>query len=133
MVYVDTSVVLAHVFAENRRPDPSLFREQLVASRLTSIEARVRLRALGRLHLLADVEEVLAHIALVEIDAVVEAEAARLNGVRTLDAIHVATACLLAVDDPGLTVATYDQRLLDVAASEGIQAWHPPRPNPEDT
>ena len=37
MIYVDTSVVLAHVFAEDRRPRDSFWEADLTSSRLLTI------------------------------------------------------------------------------------------------
>jgi hypothetical protein len=39
VVNVDTSVALAHVLAEDRRPPESLWQETLITSRLTHYEA----------------------------------------------------------------------------------------------
>ena len=50
--------------------------------------------------------------------------AARLPGsIRTLDAIHVASA--LAIGDALASLVTYDKRMLDVARSAGIPAVAP--------
>ena len=40
MIYVDTSVALAHLFAEDRRPPASFWTETLVSSRLLEYEWR---------------------------------------------------------------------------------------------
>ena len=48
MIYVDTSVVLAHLLAEDRRPPAGLWNETLAASRLTEYEIRTRLNAPAR-------------------------------------------------------------------------------------
>ena len=45
VVYVDTSVALAHVLAEDRRPPESLWQETLITSRLTHYEAWNRAHA----------------------------------------------------------------------------------------
>ena len=47
MIYLDTSVALAHLLAEDRRPPDSLWRQPLVASRLLEYELWVRINARG--------------------------------------------------------------------------------------
>ena len=43
MIYVDTSVALAHLLAEDRRPPEALWTEELVTSRLLEYELWNRL------------------------------------------------------------------------------------------
>ncbi|MSO76318.1 MAG: hypothetical protein EXQ87_05330 [Alphaproteobacteria bacterium] len=52
MIYPDISVALAHLLAEDHLPDPALWRETLVASRLLEYELWTRLhgRGLGTSH-----------------------------------------------------------------------------------
>ena len=50
MIYLDTSVALAHLLAEDRRPPASLWSETLVASRLLEYEIRTRLHARDLAH-----------------------------------------------------------------------------------
>ena len=45
MIYVDTSVALAHLLGEDRHPAESLWAESLVTSRLLQYELFVRLNA----------------------------------------------------------------------------------------
>ena len=45
MIYVDTSVVLAHVLAEDRIPPSALWDQPLISSRLTQYETWCRLHA----------------------------------------------------------------------------------------
>lgn len=45
MIYVDTSVVLAHLLAEDRRPPAALWDEVLIACRLVDEEIWTRLNA----------------------------------------------------------------------------------------
>ena len=49
MIYLDTSVALAHLLAEDREPAESLWQQPLVSSRLLEYElwTRVNARALG--------------------------------------------------------------------------------------
>ncbi len=52
IIYLDTSVVLAHLLAEDRRPPAELWGEELVASRLLEYElwTRIHARGLARSH-----------------------------------------------------------------------------------
>jgi len=45
MIYIETSVVLAQLLAEDRHPPEGLWREQLVSSRLTEYEVWTRIHA----------------------------------------------------------------------------------------
>lgn len=47
MIYLDSSVVLAELLTENRRPSPSIGDEDLVTSRLLEYEVWVRLHDRG--------------------------------------------------------------------------------------
>ena len=69
MTYVDTSVVLAHLFAEDRRPADLLWKQPLLSSRLLEYELwiRVNARGIGRSH--GDhVRDILGRVALVELE-----------------------------------------------------------------
>ena len=72
------------------------------------------------------VDEFIAGVELVEIGPDVIARASALTGeLKSLDAIHLATATLL--DDPRhpVTVLTHDARLADAARSRGLGAIDP--------
>ena len=47
MIYLDTSIALAHLLAEDRRPPDALWRQSLVTSRLLEYELWTRLNARG--------------------------------------------------------------------------------------
>jgi len=47
LIYLDTSVALAYLLAEDRRPPASLWEEQLISSRLLEYEIWVRIHAYG--------------------------------------------------------------------------------------
>jgi predicted nucleic acid-binding protein len=76
-------------------------------------------RALPRVDLL------LSRVELISMDAPVVESASRLPDpmLRTLDAIHVATAVLIRDDIDALV--TYDRRLLDAATSHGLPVASP--------
>lgn len=114
MIYLDTSVALAQILAEDRRPPDSLWGEELVSSRLLEYEIWTRLhaRGYGKSHA-ESAREVLAEIALLEMEAIVLARALDPFpvAVRTLDALHLASLDYLRAQGRKITLATYDERL----------------------
>ena len=115
MIYLDTSVALAHLLAEDRHPPDALWDETLVSSRLLEYEAwiRVNARGLGGSHGEA-LREILARVALVEMVPPVLARALEAYPVpvRTLDALHLATIDWLRAQGQRVALASYDERLL---------------------
>ena len=123
MLYLDTSVALAHLLAEDRAPATWMWSETLVSSRLLEYElwTRVHARGLGASH--AEVaREVLARIAFVELAPVVLARALAPfpAPVRTLDALHLASLEFLRAQRQAVRLATYDARQGEVARRMGI-------------
>jgi predicted nucleic acid-binding protein len=78
----------------------------------------------------ADARAFLADIALVPLDDEVLVEAAAINptGLRSLDALHLATALSIR-DEIGAFVA-YDERLVAAAVSEGFTVRRPTLASP---
>ena len=123
MIYLDTSVVLAHLLSEDRRPPDSLWRQPLVASRLLEYELWTRLNArrLGASHgELA--RRLLERLAIVEMLPNVLARALEpfATPVRTLDAIHLASIEFLRGRGQAIEFASYDDRLIVAATELGI-------------
>lgn len=124
MIYLDTSVALAELFAEDRRPPESLWREPLVSSRLLEYELWTRVNARGAAHTHGDaVREILARVSLVELAPTVLARTLEPfpAPVRTLDALHLATAQFLLASRQKLALATYDERMRACAERMGIE------------
>ncbi|MBI2204037.1 MAG: PIN domain-containing protein [Candidatus Rokubacteria bacterium] len=123
MVYLDASVALAHIFAEDRVPPGALWDESLIASRLIQYEiwTRVHARGIERSHG-DEVRALLERVALVEMTPLVLARAAEPFPlpVRTLDALHLATVEFLRGRGQALELATYDDRMLAGARALGI-------------
>jgi predicted nucleic acid-binding protein len=123
MIYLDTSVALAELLAEDRRPPDALWKEPLVSSRLLEYElwTRVNARGAARTHGEA-VREILARVSLVELAPTVLARALEPfpTPVRTLDALHLATAHFLQANRQKLAIATYDERMRECAKRTGI-------------
>lgn len=123
MIYLDTSVALAHLLAEDRRPQASLWGEELVASRLVEYElwTRIHARDLDRSH--GDLVRLLmARLAILELHPEVLERATRPfpRPVRTLDALHLASVAFLRERGRDVTLATYDRRMGEAAAAMGI-------------
>lgn len=118
MIYVDTSVVLAHLLTEEKSPPSSLWTESLVSSRLLAYEAwnRVNGRRLAASHG-SLLERVLERIAFLELrdEVLARAKEPFPVPVRTLDALHLASLAFLAERGIRAPVASYDARLLGAA------------------
>lgn len=119
MIYLDTSVVLAHLLAEDRSPPADLWDGPLVSSRLLEYEAWTRLRAADLLESHGDLlREALGRIAFLEVvGPVLEAAAGHFlpGSLRTLDALHLASALFLRDQGARPRLATYDLRLAEGA------------------
>ena len=126
MIYLDTSVALAHLLAEDRAPPAQLWQETLIASRLLEYEIWVRLsaRRLAAAHG-EDARALIGRVALVELSATVLARAldAFAVPVRTLDALHLASIEFLRRHGQTVELATYDERMAASAATLGIPLY----------
>lgn len=124
MIYLDTSVALAELFAEDRRPPAALWAGPLVSSRLLEYElwTRVHARGAARSHAEA-ARELLSRVALVELTPTVLSRAVEPfpAAVRTLDALHLATALFLAARNQDVVLAAYDERLRRAAGAVGLR------------
>ena len=118
MIYLDTSVALAQLLAEDRTPPGALWREPLIASRLLEYELwnRIHARGLSRSHG-EETGAVIGRVALIELAPQVLARALEPFPLplRTLDSIHLSS--LLFIRERGLKIelASYDGRMLAAA------------------
>jgi len=124
MIYIDSSVVLAQLLAEDRYPDPSFWRDgPFVSSRLLEYEIwnRINGRGLAMSHA-EDVRLLLGRLAFLELAPAVLARALDPfpTPVRTLDALHLASIEFLRGMGQRPTLATYDQRLSEAATALDI-------------
>jgi predicted nucleic acid-binding protein len=123
VIYLDTSVALAQLFAEDRRPLDALWSESLVSSRLLEYEiwTRVHGRKLAKSHGEA-VRGLLARLAFIELERAVLARALEPfpMPVATLDALHLASAEFLRQQGQRVAVASYDARLVRAAKAIGL-------------
>lgn len=114
MIYLDTSVALAQLLAEDIRPPESLWRETLVSSRLLEYEVwnRINARGLNRTHGEA-ARSLIGGIALLELAPPVLARALEPFSIplRTLDGLHLASIEFLRDRGQTVSLASYDERL----------------------
>lgn len=126
MIYLDTSVALAHLLAEDRGPPVELWSEELVASRLLEYELWTRLNArdLGRTHR-DSARLLLARLAFVELRPIVLDRALHPfpTPVRTLDALHLAALAFLREHGKDVALATYDTRMAEAAEAMGVTLY----------
>ncbi|HVZ87785.1 MAG TPA: PIN domain-containing protein [Polyangia bacterium] len=124
MIYLDTSVALAHLLAEDRGPAAALWREPLVASRLLEYELwnRLNARGLSGSHDEA-ARDLLGRVAIIELARPVLARALEPFPVpvRTLDALHLASIEFLRAQSQKIELATYDERLTAAAKKMKIR------------
>jgi len=126
MIYVDTSVALAELLAEDRRPGDDFWNHTLVSSRLLEYEiwTRVHARKLARSH--GDAARALVgRVALLELVSPVLSRALEPfpKPVRTLDALHLASAEFLRERQSAIQLATYDKRQAIAAKALGITLY----------
>jgi uncharacterized protein len=126
MIYLDTSVALAQLLAEDVIPPAELWTEILVSSRLLEYELWTRIHA-RRLEASQGehVRQLIARVALLELAPQVLARALDPfpAPVRTLDALHLASADFLRQQGQDVRLASYDERMLRAAAALGLAAF----------
>ena len=126
LVYLDTSVALAHLLGEDVVPPEDLWQETLVSSRLLVYETWVRL---GAMHLRESHGEaarnLLERVVLLELVGPIleRAEEGFPHPLRTLDALHLASVLFLAGQGPQVTLASYDRRLTALAEAVGVSLY----------
>ncbi len=125
MIYIDSSVLLADLFAELRSPPETLWNEDLASSRLLAYEVWNRISAHGRF--VSHGERARALLDRVNLTEMSEPALARALGpfplpIRTLDALHLATMDYLRSRGTEVELASYDTRLLEAAHALGIPA-----------
>ena len=126
MIYLDTSVALAHLLVEDHAPPERLWREALISSRLLEYEIWTRIHALKltRSHS-EEVRSLLGRVALVELSPAVLARALEPfpKPVRTLDALHLASIDFLCKQGQIVRLASYDSRLAAAARAARIPLY----------
>ena len=118
MIYLDTSVALAHLLAEDRVPPDSMWEETLVTSRMLEYELWNRLHARGSAVTHGEsARELLQRLAFLELAPPVLTRALEPFpvSVRTLDALHLASIEFLRSQRQLVALASYDGRMIDAA------------------
>jgi predicted nucleic acid-binding protein len=127
MIYLDSSVALAYLLAEDRYPSHALWDQAIVSSRLLECEVwtRINARRLQDSHGDA-VRGLIGRIAIIEMmPPVLRRALERFPApVRTLDAIHLAAIEFIRSQGASVQLASYDQRLIGVARLLGIAEWN---------
>ncbi len=126
MIYLDASAALAHLLVEARMPTAEMWGDSIVSSRLLVYEVWnvVNARGLRDTHA-EDVRALLGRVAFLEMIPEVLQRATEPFGkpLRTLDALHVASALFLRDQGVDLAVATYDERMREVASSLELRLY----------
>jgi predicted nucleic acid-binding protein len=123
MIYLDTSIVLAQLLAEDRQPPATLWQGTLISSRLLEYEVWVNINRGKREESHGElVRTTLARISYVELAVPVLQRVLEPfpRMVRTLDAIHIATALFVANKGQSIEFATYDQDQAAAASAAGV-------------
>jgi predicted nucleic acid-binding protein len=125
--YIDSSAIVRLVASESETPALSTFlagRRPLISSALATTEVHRAVLPLGD-EFGRQATNVLARIELVRVSDEVLEDAGRLMPpkLRSLDAIHLATAALFGSTLSGLI--TYDDRMLDAGQSFGWSVFAP--------
>lgn len=128
MIYLDSSAIVKLVVREAETGalvDALGPKPPAVSSSLARVEVLRSARRTGMADVVSRAQEVLAGVALLGMDQGVLSRAAELHPVelRTLDAIHLATALTLGGDLEGFV--TYDRRLREAASREGLPVLEP--------
>ena len=126
MIYLDTSVVLVHLLAEDRVPPQRLWEETLTSSRLLEYEVwtRIHARRLAGSHG-ESVRALIGRVAIVELAPPVLSRALEpfSRPVRTLDALHLASMEFLRTQGQRVELATYDDCLARAARALKIPLY----------
>ncbi|OFK67761.1 MULTISPECIES: type II toxin-antitoxin system VapC family toxin [unclassified Corynebacterium] len=127
MIYVDTSALAKLALPERESSEVAALLEgqQLFSSALIDIELSKVWQRSGLTG--AGYRKFTEGVSKVGISDEVIRRACSLTGVRSLDAIHLASACLLR--DAGLTLTffTYDKQLHAAAQSQGFAVFPSPQ------
>jgi hypothetical protein len=126
VIYLDSSVALAHLLAEDRFPPDALWQQSLVSSRLLECEVWNRINAHHLQNSHGDaVRNLIDRVAMIEMVGPVLKRALQPFPVpvRTLDAIHLSALEFIRAQKQSVQLASYDDRLLAAARLLGIAEW----------
>lgn len=126
MIYLDTSVALAHLLGEDRIPPNTLWRERLVSSQIFEYELWNRIHGTGLSDSHAEAAKaLLAFVSLIDLapQALTRALDPFPTPVGTLDGLHLATIEFLRGQGEPIELASYDRRLVEAARALGISIY----------
>lgn len=124
MIYLDSSVVLAHLLAENRQPEQSIWDGYLISSRLLQFEVwnRIHTKRLTKTH----ADEAVAFLRRIELLELTPAVLERALDpfpipVRTLDSLHLASVEYIRAQGNSIKLASFDRRMISAARALGVE------------
>jgi hypothetical protein len=120
---IDSSVALAHLFAESRFPGENFWDRELTSSRLLEYEVWNLIHARsGSAAASANAQALLSGVELLEMTGQTLERALRPFplAVRTLDGLHLATIEFIRARGDVVELASYDNRLIVAARRIGI-------------
>lgn len=123
MIYLDSSVVLSHLLAENRFVPKSIWDQALVSSRLLAYEVWNRIHARGLTHSHERITRALiGRVRMLELEATVLARALEPfpEAIATLDGLHLASIESLRAQGQEIELASFDKRMVTCAQALGI-------------
>ena len=123
MIYLDSSVVLARLFAETASPTDRFWSQRFTSSRLLDYEVMNRVNLRADVAGLADTARaIIDRIELIELSPVILARALAPYpvAVKTLDGLHLATMHHLRANGQSFRLASYDKRLIAAANAIGV-------------
>ena len=126
MIYIDSSVALAHLFGEGRSPPAALWRERLVASRIFEYEFWNCIHARGFTRSHGDeARSLLTRVTLIDLTppVLVRALDPFPVAVGTLDGLHLATIVFLRGRGEDIELASYDRRMNACAQALGVAIY----------
>jgi predicted nucleic acid-binding protein len=133
VIYLDTSALVKQIRIEAESDDLADWLDTRretpwITSVLAEIELPRAIRSVAP-EGLSSVPSVLARLNRFEIDALIRSTAAAYDdpALRSLDAIHLATAQIASADTPLTAFVTYDSRLIAAAEAVGIPTTAPGR------
>jgi predicted nucleic acid-binding protein len=128
VIYLDSSVVLAQLFAEDRSLTDAVGDAPLVSSRLLEYEVwnRIHARGFTRSHA-NETRALIGRVELIELAPPMLARALEPFPipVRTLDALHLSTIEFLRERGKTVELASFDRRLNAGARALGIPLYEP--------
>jgi hypothetical protein len=118
VIYIDSSVVLADLFTEERNPPASIWLQDLMSSRLLEYEVwnRIHVREPPN-GLIARTRLLLEHVEFIEMvpAALKRALEPFPISLRTLDALHISSLMYARQSDQTIALASYDKKMLAAA------------------